>query len=64
MCSLEWNWDGIREDNFFLITETFTVGTSDDAKIGLCDITVIIVTDSSKIGEEIDSKGSVYIGVY
>ena len=35
-------------DNYDLTTETFTVGTSDDAKIGLCGSKTLFVTDSSK----------------
>ena len=56
MDSSERNCHGIKEDYYDVITICFSVGTSDDATLGLCDSTTLGVTDSSKHVEEIDSK--------
>ena len=48
---------------FYLIIEAFTVGTSNDATLGLCGSTMINVTDNSKLGEEIDYTGGACLGL-
>ena len=45
------------------MTEVDPYGTSDDATLGLCVSKTLGVTDSSKLGEEIDSKEGSCIGV-
>ena len=50
--SPEQKCDVINEDNSDRKTEDFPVGTYGDATLRLCYITMLGVTDCSKIGEE------------
>ena len=60
---LEWNYDGIKKDNYDLTVEAFPVGTSDDATLGLCARTMLGVNDYFKLGEKLNSKGGACLGV-
>ena len=63
MGSTEEKCDGIKEENYYGNTKSFSVGTSDDAKLGYCYIKMIGVTDYSKLGEVISYKKAASIGV-
>ena len=56
--------DGIRVDSFNLNSEVVLLGLSDYSKLGLSNIQMLVVADSSKLIKELDCKEFEKLGVF